>query len=88
MDENEEYGVVVRGCLAQSGMPVGFCADGTIIVKLHLPQCEKDQATKLLDFTERPLFITFAVDDTDEGQLIKRHGGARPGAGRPRKDAE
>jgi len=83
MDENV---IIVRGCLAQSGMPIGFCADGNIIVKLHLPQSEREAVVRLTELTEVPLFITFAVDGTDDGQLVKRHGGAREGAGRPRRD--
>jgi hypothetical protein len=83
-----EEGVAVRGCLAQTGTPIAVCADGNIVVKLHLPQSERDAVAKLMMLTEVPLFISFAVDGTEEGQLVKRHGGARIGAGRKPNDAE
>ena len=75
-----DIAIVTRGCLAQSGNSVSFRADGSVGVRLDLPQTEIDNAAKLARLGEVALFITFVVDG--ESTVLRRHGGRRKGAGR------
>ena len=76
--------IIVRGCLAQSGAAVSFRADGSVGIRLDLPQTEIENAARLAMLGEVALFISFAVDM--DGTVLRRHGGARAGAGRPKKE--
>jgi len=76
--------IIVQGCLAQSGTAVSFRADGSVGVRLDLPQTEIENAAELAKLGEVALYISFAVNK--EGTVLRRHGGARAGAGRPKTD--
>jgi len=77
---DSDTAIVVQGCLAQSGNSVSFRADGSVGVRLDLPQTEIDNAARLARLGEVALFISFVIDS--ESTVLRRHGGRREGAGR------
>ncbi len=72
-------------CLAQSGNPVSLSAVGGGRVMLDFDDSQLADVLKLAPYRDTPLLVCVFAGG---GELTRRHGGKREGAGRPHKVQE